>query len=109
MIITMISLTLLALKAKYFTFYLYMWLKDKPQLEPMVLINLPKEVFFYCGKKEEFEVWHQPSPTGSELSIVHSSGKNNLVASIHSKTGELDYCRPLFLPKCHASGMILLC
>jgi len=104
----MISLTLLALKAKYFTFYLYMWLKDKPQLEPMVVINLLEEVFFDSGKKE-FEVQCQPSPTGSELSIVHSSGKNNLAASIHSKTGELDYCRPLFLPKCHASGMILLC
>jgi hypothetical protein len=59
------------------------WLKDKTQLEPMVVINLLEDVFFDSGKKE-FEVQCQPSPTGSELSFADSSGKNNFVACINS-------------------------
>jgi len=68
----MISLTLLALKAKYFTFYLYMWLKDKPQLEPMVVINLPKKVFFFfLGRKKnlKFGISHLQLVLSYQLSI----------------------------------------
>jgi hypothetical protein len=70
-------------------YYLYWWLQDKPQLEPMVVINLPEEVFFDSGKSKKDEVQHQPSPTTSELSFVCSSiGRNNLVASINSLVEE---------------------
>jgi hypothetical protein len=65
---------------------LYLWLQGKPQLEPMVNINLPEEVFFDIGNKsKQDEVQHRPSPTNSKLSFVCSSiGRNNMVASINS-------------------------
>jgi hypothetical protein len=76
--------------AKSEVYYLYLWLQDKPQLEPMVNINLPEEVFFDSGNKsKKDEVQRQPSPTNSELSFVCSSiGRNNLVTSINSLVEE---------------------
>jgi hypothetical protein len=69
---------------------LYLWLQGKPQLEPMVNINLPEEVFFDIGNKsKQDEVQHRPSPTNSKLSFVCSSiGRNNMVASINSLVEE---------------------
>ncbi len=32
-------------------FYLYLWLKDKPQLEPMVVIDLPEGAFLTVKEK----------------------------------------------------------
>jgi len=76
--------------AKSKVYYLHLWLQDKPQLEPMVNINLPEEVFFDSGNKsKKDEVQRQPSPTNSELSFVRSSiGRNNLVTSINSLAEE---------------------
>jgi hypothetical protein len=69
--------------AKNEVYYLYLWLQDKPQLEPMVNINLLEEVFFDSGNKsKQDEVQRQPSPTNSKLSFIRSSiGRNNLVTS----------------------------
>jgi hypothetical protein len=76
--------------AKSEVYYLHLWLQDKPQLEPMVNINLPEDVFLDSGNtRKQEEVQRRPSPTNSEISFVRSSiGRNNLVASINSLVEE---------------------
>jgi hypothetical protein len=66
-------------------YYLYLWLQDKPQLEQMVVAELPNDLFIDSAKKEQFELKHRPSPTGSELSFSRSSGgKSSVAASINA-------------------------
>jgi hypothetical protein len=76
--------------AKSKVYYLHLWLQDKPQLEPMVNINLPEDIFLDSGNThKQDEVQHRPSPTNSKLSFIRSSiGRNNLVASINSLVEE---------------------
>jgi len=76
--------------AKSEVYYLHLWLQDKPQLEPMVNINLPEDVFLDSGNTlKQDEVQCQPPPTNSEISFIRSSiGRNNFVASINSLAEE---------------------
>ena len=69
-------------------FYLYLWLKDKPQLEPMVVIDLPEGAFFDSGKKNDYEVRRRPSPTNSDVSFARSGSRNSLVASVNALVEE---------------------
>jgi len=69
---------------KFDVYYLYLWLQEKPQLENMVVAELPEGLFFDSGKNSqgsEFEVKRRPSPTGSELSFARSSGGKSSVAN----------------------------
>jgi hypothetical protein len=69
-------------------YYLHLWLEEKPQLQNMVVIDLPEGVFFDSGNKDQFELRRQPSPTASEPSFSHSVGKSNLAASINAPVKE---------------------
>jgi len=70
-------------------YYLYLWLQEKPQLEQMVVAELPNDLFIDIGQKEQFELKRPPSPTGSELSFLRSSGgKSSVAASINALVEE---------------------
>jgi len=69
-------------------YYLHLWLEEKPQLQNMVVIDLPDGVFFDSGNKDQFELRRHPSPTSSELSFARSGGKNNLAASVNALVEE---------------------
>jgi hypothetical protein len=70
-------------------YYLYLWLQEKPQLEQMVVAELPTDLFINSGKKEQFELKRRPSPTSSELSFSRSSGgKSSVPASINALVEE---------------------
>ncbi len=71
--------------AKSEVYYLYLCLQEKPQLEQMVVAELPNDLFIDSAKKEQFELKCRPSPTGSELSFSRSSGgKSSVAASINA-------------------------
>lgn len=75
--------------AKSEVYYLYLWLQEKPQLEQMVVAELPNDLFIDSAKKEQFELKRRPSPTGSELSFSRSSGgKSSVAASINALVEE---------------------
>jgi hypothetical protein len=77
-------------------YYLYLRLKEKPQLETMVVADLPGDLFFDSGKKEDYEVKRRASPTNSELSFAHSGGsRNSLVASVNTLVEEHRKAREL--------------
>jgi hypothetical protein len=70
-------------------YYLYLWLQEKPQLEQMVVADLPNDLFIDSGKKEQFELKRRPSPPSSELSFSRSSGgKSSVAASINALVEE---------------------
>jgi hypothetical protein len=54
--------------AKSEVYYLYLWLQVKPQLNAMVVTELPNEVFFGSRMKENYELKCRPSPTCLVLS-----------------------------------------
>jgi len=65
---------------------LYMWLAEKPQLQPMIVTGLPEEVFFDSLQPEQTIpaarlLWH--SPTNSNCSLKFS-GKSTLAASVNA-------------------------
>jgi hypothetical protein len=75
--------------AKSEVYYLYFWLKEKPQLDAMIVTELPDEVFFDSGMKEDYEVKCRPSLTCLELSFASSGGsRNSLVASMNALVEE---------------------
>jgi hypothetical protein len=69
-------------------YYLHFWLEEKPQLQNMVVIDLPDGVFFDSGNKDQFELRRHPSPTSLELSFACSGGRNNLAASVNALVEE---------------------
>ncbi len=69
-------------------YYLHLQLEEKPQLQNTVVIDLPEGIFFDSSKKEQFELWHRPSPMTSELSFACSVGKNSLAASVNALVEE---------------------
>ena len=69
-------------------YYLHLWLEEKPQLQNMVVIDLPDCVFFDSRNKGQFELRCYPSPTSSELSFARSGGRNNLAASVNALVEE---------------------
>ncbi len=79
-------------------YYLHLLLEEKPQLQNMVVIDLPDGVFFDSRNKDQFELRRRPSPTSLELSFARSGGRNNLAASVNALVEE---CR-----KSRESGMV---
>jgi hypothetical protein len=69
-------------------YYLHLWLEEKPQLQNMIVIDLPDGVFFDSGNKDQFELRCHPLPTSLELSFARSGGKNNLAASVNALVEE---------------------
>ncbi len=77
--------------------YLYFWLQEKPQLQPMVIINLPEEVFFDTSVPDQIAARPlRRSPTGSESSLKFS-GKSTLAASVTAFIEERRKSRELSL------------
>ena len=69
-------------------YYLHLWLEEKPQLQNMVVIDLPDGVFFDSRNKDQFELRRHPLPTSLELSFARSGGRNNLAASVNTLVEE---------------------
>jgi hypothetical protein len=63
-------------------YYLHLWLKQKPQLESVVVFDLPEDVFYDSGAPA-IESRQRPSPTFS-----NTSGRSALVDSINALVEE---------------------
>ena len=66
--------------------YLYMWLAEKPQLQPMLVTSLPEEVFFDSTQPEQTlpvarSLRHLPTNSDFSLKL---SGKSTLAASVNA-------------------------
>jgi len=66
--------------------YLYMWLAEKPQLQPMLVTSLPEEVFFDSTQPEQTvpvarSLRRLPSNLDCSLKL---SGKSTLAASVNA-------------------------
>ena len=64
-------------------YYLHLWLQEKPQMESLVLSNLPHDVFFDSGRGSLPTTTARRSPTVSESSFnVGARGRTSLAASV---------------------------
>ncbi len=63
--------------------YLYLWLQEKPQLESIVVTDLPDGVFFDSTIVFENTITPRRSPTESEASF-RTSTKSTLAASVNA-------------------------
>jgi hypothetical protein len=64
-------------------YYLHLWLQEKPQMESLVLSNLPDDVFFDSGRGSVPSITPRRSPTESESSFnVGARGRTSLAASV---------------------------
>jgi hypothetical protein len=68
-------------------YYLYLWLQEKPQLESIVVTDLPDDVFFDSAMLFENTTTPRHSPTESEASFQTSS-KFTLAASVNALVEE---------------------
>ena len=68
-------------------YYLYLWLQEKPQLESMVVADLPNDVFFDSAAAFENTTTPRRSPTESESSF-RTSAKSTLAASVNALVEE---------------------
>jgi hypothetical protein len=68
-------------------YYLYLWLQEKPQLETIVVADLPDDVFFDSAMTFENTTTPRRSPTESESSF-RSSSKFTLAASVNALVEE---------------------
>jgi hypothetical protein len=77
-------------------FYLHLWLQEKPQLQPMLVINLLKELFFDSAQPEQTGcvAGSIHSPTNSDYSSK-SGGKSTLAASVNALIEERRKSREL--------------
>ncbi len=68
-------------------YYFYLRLQEKPQLESMVVANLPDDVFFDSAMAFEHFITPRLSPVESEASF-RTSVKSTLAASVNALVEE---------------------
>ena len=68
-------------------YYLHLWLQEKPQLEPLVVIELPEYVIFDSAAPKNNHIPRR-SPTPSDSSFRGSSMKPSIAASVNALVEE---------------------
>jgi hypothetical protein len=68
-------------------YYLHLWLQEKPQLEPLVVIELPEDVLFDSAAEKRIDIPRR-SPTFSDSSFRGGSSKVSIAASVNALVEE---------------------
>jgi hypothetical protein len=68
-------------------YYLHLWLQEKPQLEPLVVIDLPKDVVFDSAAAVGVRTPRR-SPTMSDSSFRANGVKSSIAASVNALVEE---------------------